>query len=73
MIPQGRTTEGGHIESTHLKPTPVGSEVEATATLEKIDGRKLFFKVEAREGDTLIGEGTHLRFIVDREKFLSRL
>ena len=73
MIPEGRTTVGGHIESSHLKPTPVGSEVEATATLEKIDGRKLFFKVEAREGDTLIGEGTHLRFIGDREKFLSRL
>src|SRR5574344_1584547 len=53
MIPEGRTTVGGHIESSHLKPTPVGSEVEATATLEKIDGRKLFFKVEAREGDTL--------------------
>ena len=31
------------------------------------------FKVAAYSGNTLLGEGTHLRFIVDREKFMSRL
>lgn len=72
-LPDGSTTVGGHIESSHLKPSPVGAEVSATATLEKIDGRKLYFKVSASQGDTLIGEGTHLRFIVDKEKFLSKL
>lgn len=72
-LPEGSTTVGGHIESSHLKPSPLGAEVEATATLEKVDGRKLYFKVTAREGDTIIGEGTHLRFIVDRERFLSKL
>lgn len=72
-LPEGSTTVGGHIESSHLKPSPVGAEIEATAVLEKVDGRKLYFKVTARQGDTLIGEGTHLRFIVDREKFMERL
>ncbi len=72
-LPDGSTTVGGHIESSHLRPSPVGAEVSATATLEKIDGRKLYFKVSASQGDTLIGEGTHLRFIVDKEKFLSKL
>lgn len=72
-LPEGSTTVGGHIESSHLKPSPVGAEIEATAVLEKVDGRKLFFKVTARQGDTVIGEGTHLRFIVDRERFLSKL
>lgn len=72
-LPEGSTTVGGHIESSHLKPSPVGSEVEATATLEKADGRKLYFKVTARQGDAVIGEGTHLRFIVDRDKFMSKL
>ena len=28
------------------------------------------FKMAAYSGDTLLGEGTHLRFIVDKEKFL---
>lgn len=72
-LPEGSTTVGGHIESSHLKPSPVGTEVEATATLEKVDGRKLSFKVVARQGTTVIGEGTHLRFVVDRERFLGKL
>lgn len=72
-LPEGSTTVGGHIESSHLKPTPVGAEVKAEATLTKVDGRKLYFTVKAMQGDTIIGEGTHLRFIVDRERFMSKL
>lgn len=72
-LPEGSTTVGGHIESSHLKPTPVGAEVKAEATLTKVDGRKLYFTVKAMQGDTVIGEGTHLRVIVDREKFMSKL
>ena len=72
-LPEGRTTVGGHIESSHIKPSPIGSTVKATAVLEKIDGRKLYFKITAHQGEALIGEGTHLRFIVDRERFLSKI
>ncbi len=72
-LPEGSTTVGGHIESSHLKPTPLGVEVKAEATLTKVDGRKLYFTVKAMQGDTVIGEGTHLRFIVDRERFMSKL
>ena len=72
-LPEGSTTVGGHIESSHIKPSPIGVEVEATATLDKIDGRKLYFSVVARQGNDVIGEGKHLRFIVDRERFLSKL
>ena len=49
-LEDGETTVGGHIESSHLRPTPVGVEVAAMATLEKIDGRKLYFKIVARQG-----------------------
>ena len=72
-LEDGNTTVGGHIESSHLRPTPVGAEVSATATLEKVEGRKLYFKIIAHQGDVVIGEGTHLRFIVSREKFLSKI
>lgn len=72
-LPDGSSTVGGHIESSHLRPSAIGAEIKATATLEKVDGRKLYFKVEAYDGDTLIGEGKHLRFIVDRQKFMSKL
>ena len=72
-LPEGSTTVGGHIESSHLKPSKVGEKVSATAEVTKVDGKKIEFKVAAYSGDTLLGEGTHLRFIVDRERFLSKL
>ena len=72
-LPAGSTTVGGHIESSHLKPTPTGVVVRAEAEVTKVDGRKIEFRVAAYAGETLLGEGTHLRFIVDREKFMSKL
>ncbi|MCR5828713.1 MAG: thioesterase family protein [Bacteroidales bacterium] len=72
-LPEGCTTVGGHIESSHLRPSKIGDVVRAEAEVTKVDGRKIKFKVTAFSGDTLLGQGTHLRFIVDRDKFLSRL
>jgi hypothetical protein len=37
------------------------------------EGRRLTFRVAAFDGEVLIGEGTHVRYIVDRAKFLSKL
>ena len=72
-LPEGCTTVGGHIESSHLKPSKPGDIVTATAMVTRVEGKKIEFKVEARCDDTLLGEGNHLRFIVDKEKFMSRL
>ena len=72
-LPEGCTTVGGHIASSHLKPSKVGDTVTATAEVVKVDGKKIEFKVLAYSGDVLIGEGTHLRFGVDRERFMSKL
>ncbi len=72
-LPEGSTTVGGHISSSHLRPSVIGDKVTATAVVTKVDGKKIEFRVEAHCGDILLGEGTHLRFIVDRDKFLGRL
>ena len=72
-LPEGCTTVGGHIESSHLKPSKLGEQVKAIAEVAKVDGKKIEFKVSAYCGETLLGEGTHLRFIVNREKFMSKL
>lgn len=72
-LPEGCTTVGGHIASSHLKPSKTGDVVRAEAEVTRVDGKKIEFRVSAWSGDTLLGEGTHLRFIVDREKFMSRL
>lgn len=72
-LPEGCTTVGGHIESSHLKPSKIGDKVSATAEVTNVDGKKISFKVTAYSGEVVLGEGTHLRFIVDRERFLSKL
>jgi len=72
-LPEGCTTVGGHIESSHLRPSKIGALVRAEAEVTKVDGKKIEFKVAAYSGDTLLGEGTHLRFVVERERFMSKL
>ena len=72
-LPEGSTTVGGHIASSHLRPSKVGDIVRAVAVVTKVEGRKIEFKVEAYSGDALLGEGTHLRFVVDRERFMSKI
>jgi predicted thioesterase len=72
-LPEGSTTVGGHIESSHLRPSKIGEKVSAVAEVTKVDGKKIEFKVAAYSGETLLGEGTHLRFVVDKEKFISKL
>ena len=69
----GQTTVGSQITTTHIKPSALGATITATATLTAVEGRKLTFAVEAHDGETLIGSGTHVRYIVDRERFLSKL
>ena len=72
-LPEGSSTVGAHISTSHIKPSKMGAKIKATAVLEEIDGRKLTFKVSACDDDGLIGEGTHIRYIVDIERFMAKL
>lgn len=69
----GQTTVGTEISTTHIKASALSATITATATLTAIEGRKLTFAVTAHDGDNIIGEGTHTRFIVDRERFLAKV
>jgi predicted thioesterase len=70
---EGETTVGSMISTSHLKPSKVGRSISAIAELTEVEGRKLVFKISAYDGDTLIGEGDHVRYVVNREKFLAKL
>jgi len=66
-------TVGTHIDVTHEAATPPGLEVTARVELVEIAGRKLVFKVEAHDGVDRISKGRHERFIIDKEKFDTRV
>jgi predicted thioesterase len=56
-----------------LKASALEDTITATATLTEIDGRRLVFEVVANDSKGIIGEGTHERFVINVEKFLSKL
>lgn len=72
-LPEGATTVGAMMNTTHIKPSAMGDTVSATAVLKEVEGRRLTFEVQAKDSKGVIGEGTHVRYIVDREKFMSKL
>lgn len=72
-LPEGATTVGTEMNASHIKPSGLGAEITASAVVTAVEGRKITFNVGARDADGLIGEGTHVRFIVDRERFLAKL
>lgn len=73
VLPGGSTTVGAEINTTHIKPSPIGAQVKATARLVAVDGRKLSFDIEASDECGIIGKAHHVRFVVDRERFMSKL
>jgi len=72
-LPPNLTTVGTHVDVYHVKPAPVGCKVKVKVKLLKVEGRKLTFEVKAYWNDIEIGKGIHERFIVDKEKFLSKV
>lgn len=72
-LPEGSTTVGAMMNTSHVKPSPVEETVRATAVLTAIEGRKLTFEIKAEDSKGIIGEAIHVRFVVDKEKFMSKL
>jgi predicted thioesterase len=72
QIPGGITTVGTRAEIEHRVATPVGRTVVATATLAKVDGRKLVFDVVVRDGETEVAEVRVERALLDRQRFIEK-
>jgi fluoroacetyl-CoA thioesterase len=64
---------GTLVNFPHLAATPPGLTITVDVTLDRIDGRRLFFSVIAHDGVDRITEGSHERVVIDREKFESRI
>ena len=72
-LPEGSTTVGAMMNTSHVKPSSVDETIQATAVLTGVEGRKLTFSIKAEDSKGVIGEAEHVRFIVDRAKFMSKL
>jgi fluoroacetyl-CoA thioesterase len=69
-LPDGKATVGFEVCVKHVGAAGEGTACTVHARLEEIvDGRKLRFAVEVRDGERTIGVGTHERRVIDRAGF----
>jgi len=68
-LPGGTTTVGASVKLAHLAPTPVGTVVKVTASIERVRARRLHFIFTAFDGWGEVAGGHHVRALVDRARF----
>ncbi|MFC1813885.1 thioesterase family protein [Thermodesulfobacteriota bacterium] len=73
QLGEGEQTVGIGMKFSHTAATPLGMKVRFSAKLIEIDGRKLVFEVEGFDEADKIGKATHQRFIINAEKFNSKV
>ncbi|GBF32126.1 dihydrolipoamide acyltransferase [Desulfocucumis palustris] len=71
-LESGMTTVGTRVEVQHLAATPIGMKVTARSELIEAEGKRLLFRVEVLDEVEVVGRGTHERYVVPEQKFLSR-
>ena len=65
QLEDGQATVGFEVCVKHVAGASEGAKCAVTAKLDRVeDGRKWFFDVEVREGDRVIGVGTHQRRLI---------
>jgi len=72
-LDDGEGSLGTHIDVSHLAATPPGFDVTVDTEVTKVDGRRVWFKIEANDGIDKIGEGRHERAVVVWQKFKARV
>jgi fluoroacetyl-CoA thioesterase len=73
LLDSGSQSLGTHLDVHHIAATPVGMKVVASAHVTRVDGRKVYFRVEAKDEKDVIGHGSHERVVVNVAKFDQRV
>jgi fluoroacetyl-CoA thioesterase len=69
----GEQTVGTAIGVSHTAATPVGFGIKVSLRVESVEGRRIRFQVRVEDDVEVIGEGTHERFVIGRERFMGGL
>jgi fluoroacetyl-CoA thioesterase len=73
-LPAGQATVGFEVCIRHVAGAREGARCSVSAELrEVVQGRKLRFAVEVREGERRLGVGTHERRVIDVERHRASL
>ena len=72
-LPDGVITAGLRVNLDHLHGSFIGDQLEASAVLTRIEGRRLIFEAEVTSRDQVVGTGRIIRVQIDRDQFLQRM
>lgn len=72
FLDESEGTVGTKVNISHLKASPLGATVICHSEIIEIDRRRIVFKVQVFDNEVLVGEGTHERFVINVEKFMSK-
>jgi fluoroacetyl-CoA thioesterase len=64
-LDEDQSSVGMHVRMDHLAPTPLGCEVQVSVTVSAVDGRKVTMDAEVRDAVEIVGNGVHVRYVVD--------
>ena len=72
-IPEGTISVGIQIDVKHLAATPVNTAVRIRAEVLEVIKNRVKLSIEAWDDQEKIGEGTHWRAVIERERFMKRV
>lgn len=73
MLDKGHDTVGTHVNVAHRAAAPMGSKVTFFSELLAVNDRRAEFRVQARMGEKIVGEGTHQRAIIEVTRFAEKV
>lgn len=72
-VPEGWISVGVLVNIRHLAATPEGATVRVRATVTQVKDKRITFAVDAYDHVEKVGEGIHVRTLVEMAKFHRRV
>lgn len=73
QLPAGLMSVGVHVDVKHLAATPMTATVRVRAEVLEVVKNRVKFSFEAWDSAEKIGEGSHLRAVINKERFMQRV
>ena len=72
-LPEGQMSVGVHVDVKHLAATPVKAQIRVRAEILEVVKNRIKLSIDAWDNEDQIGTGTHLRAVVEKERFMKRV
>jgi fluoroacetyl-CoA thioesterase len=72
-LPAVYMSVGVYVDVKHLAPTPIGMNVQIRVEILEVSNNRILMNLEAWDQVEKIGEGSHERVVVEKERFMQRV